>query len=741
MTYWPLVEIVQQVAEGEAEPRLRDLLSGEPEGGLVAERVAAVVGGGEHVAGSDEIAWAVRKLMEHLARERPVLILLDDLQWGEATFLDLVEHLVHLSRSAPILLVGLARPELLELRPAWPGLKVGLEALSGPESAMLIQTLLGERLLDERSRGRISAAAEGNPLFLEQMLAMLAEDQPAGELAIPPTIQALLGARLDRLEAGPRGAIQRASVIGQEFWMGALRELSPAVEQLGSSLLELVRAELIRPHDSTIPGEDAFRFAHILVRDAAYRALPKQERADLHERLATWFERLDMSRSLQHDEIVGYHLEQAFRYKTELGPANAETELLARSAGERLAAAGRRAYLRGDTPATVNLLGRAGDLLPARYPGRLELLPDLGAALMEAGDLERASILLDEAVQHAKPGAASLASILRQMIATQQDYDLPPEALPELDAAISAFESEGDQRGLARAWLLRGEIHNYLGEREQMGVAAARSAEHARRAGDHRAEAEALRLFGGALVYGPTPVSAGIVRLEEILAGGGSNRMVEAAVIAPLSALKGMAGDLDRARELVRRARRIYDELGLTFQLARLGFMSGRVERLAGNLEGAAQEFRQGCELLQAMGERGRLSGMAIELTNVLADVDELGEAEAWLSIAEDAMGPESAAQSFDLRASRARLAAARGEPGDETLAEEVRAQAAASDDYTWRADALCNFAVSSLASGRALEAEHFLRDALAVYEAKGDVVSAARVQALLDRLASERPA
>ena len=301
-----------------------------------------------------------------------------------------------------------------------------LEPLSQEQSADLIANLLGSVGLPADVQTRITDAAEGNPLFVEEMLRKLIDERllerdnghwsargDLSEVAVPGTINALLAARLDQLELEERAVIQRASVVGKVFWWGAVTELSPEDDRprVGSHLQTLLRKELVHPDRSGFAGEDAFRFSHILVRDAAYGSMPKRSRADLHQRFAGWLERKAGDRIAEFEEIVGYHLEHAYRYEAELGPVDDEARAVAGAAAERLAAAGRRALANWDLSATVNLLSRAVDLLPATDPRRLDLLRDLGLALAQS-DIPRAEAVLTEAVDgaravgDARPGGA-----------------------------------------------------------------------------------------------------------------------------------------------------------------------------------------------------------------------------------------------------------------------------------------------------------------------------------------------
>jgi class 3 adenylate cyclase len=336
----------------------------------------------------EEIFWAVRKALEARARQLPLVLVVEDIHWAEPTLLDLIEHLSDWTRDAQLLLLCLARPELLDERPTWGGGRpnaetLTLEPLAESEADELIESLLGGLQLEDEARVRVRNVAEGNPLFVEQTLAMLAEGGEAER--VPSTIQALLAARLDALPDEERDLLEHASVVGLEFEWEALGELAPDRRRpAGARLAAFGRKELIRPHEAI---EDTFRFRHTLIRDAAYERIPKELRSDLHERFAGWLD----GRGEVFDEIVGYHLEQAYRWLAELGPPGERAQALAERAAERLAASGSRAYARGDTPAAANLLERAAALLPSDDRRRLNLLPSLGRALTEVGQMARAA--------------------------------------------------------------------------------------------------------------------------------------------------------------------------------------------------------------------------------------------------------------------------------------------------------------------------------------------------------------
>jgi len=349
ITFFPVVEVLKQAtgARDFEEPavlqrKICEVVAGDEHGELICARLAHLLGLAEGEAVPEETSWAIRRFLEALARERPLVVVLDDVQWGEAAFLDLVEHVADWTRDAPILLVCVARPELLDVRPGWGGGKLNatsilLEPLPHDQCERLVANLLGAEELAQEVRERVLASAEGNPLFVEQMVQVLIDDgvlarkdgrwAAVGDLSsvrVPPTIQALLRARLDRLSAEERAAIQRASVVGRGFFRGAVLAMSPEPERaaVDAALTSLVRKDLARSTPSTLSGEDAFRFRHLLIRDAAYEGIPKELRAELHERFAGWLTQVAGSRVEEQEEILGYHLEQASRYRQELGPVD-----------------------------------------------------------------------------------------------------------------------------------------------------------------------------------------------------------------------------------------------------------------------------------------------------------------------------------------------------------------------------------------------------------------------------------
>jgi class 3 adenylate cyclase/tetratricopeptide (TPR) repeat protein len=671
ITYYPMVEAVREavgLAEQDdaetARAKLLEVLGDDPSASSVVDRLLEVLFLVDAAGSREELFWALRRLFEALARRQPLLLVLDDIHWGEATFLDFVEQLADSSRDAPILLLCMARPELLELRRSWAGGKLNattvlLEPLD--ESAMddLLVELLAGGDLEAEMRRRIGTAAEGNPLFVEELVGMLIDDgvltrengcwRATGDLAsvpVPPSIRALLAARLDQLDGAERAAIEVASVEGQVFHHSAVAALVPEGERVGRSLTELVRRELIRPERPAFPGEEAFRFRHLLIRDAAYDAIPKESRAALHEGLADWLEGKLDQRPAALSEIAGYHLEQAYRYRREVSPGERQSDISARAA-RHLLSAGRRAYARGDMHAAANLLDRAAALLDREDYDRLELLPLLAAAVAESGRLPEARALLDEAVELARARgnhriewrAVAARTWWQQSMDSEVDFD---ELKAVAKRSIAELERLHDDFGLAYAWRSMSDVANATGDGAAWIDAVRRAFQYARTAGNRHEEWLSLHILGGAMFFGPTPADQAVAELEQIRGEIGDDVLLGTATARAIGAFTALQGRLDEGWALLEEARSGLTELGLVWGLTGIAFIGGRIAWFAGDLDRAERELRQGVDAFAAMGERARQSSLMIELAAVirerglLADAERLAEEAALLAPAED---------------------------------------------------------------------------------------------------------
>jgi class 3 adenylate cyclase/tetratricopeptide (TPR) repeat protein len=738
ITYWPLRDIVRDAAGGLRRSGLDELLAGEPDGERIAGQVAAAVGVGDGSASPEETMWAVRRLFEHIARQKPLIVGFDDLQWAEPAFVELIEYVVGWTREAPILILCLARPDLLDRHPAWHSLgeSIMLTPLSRLQAEELLGHLRGETEVDDTLLVRITEAAEGNPLFVEQLLAMIAENGAAtGDLAIPPSIHALLAARLDRLAPDERAVIDGAAVIGKEFWRGAIGELVSGVDRgtVGASLMTLARKEFIEPARSIFPTEDGFRFRHILIRDAAYLGVPKETRADLHERFSGWLERSSGESAAELDEIVGYHLEQAHRYREELGPLGEGGTQLAARAGERLAAAGRRAVVRGgDAAAASSLITRAVSLLPNDHPLRGELLVELASLLMTIGAFERVDEVVGDALSTAEAaGDARLemrALIEREFfkVFTAQEVS---SSVPEVTArAIPVLEEAGDHLGLARAWRLRGEVAVLAGHWGARVEALERALEHARLATDAREEATLVGLLAMALYFGPTPAEDAIARCTDLLADV-SEHTIEAAIWSSLAGLLAMRGDFAEARRLWGAAGERYEELGLGYRRAVRCTIGADIEALAGDAHAAEQELRRGYETLEHMGEKGARVVVAAYLADTLCRAGRDDEAAEYADIvAELAAGDDVVPQAL-CRCVRAKLFARHREADRaEELAREAVGMVEGMDFPDLQALTLLSLAEVLDAAGKGGESSEIVDRAQALYEKKGNVAAGRRM-------------
>lgn len=742
ITYWPLAEIVRQVAGRDPQAGLTPLLPAGDAAATIADRIAAAVGSNGEVGTSEEIHWAVRRLFEALASARPLVAVFDDLHWAESTFLDLLEYLAGFA-SGPILLVCMARDDLLESRPSWsrtwPAAEtVELGPLTEAESLELAGHLVPEAsALREDVLLRAVEVADGNPLFLEQIVALHAEQPRDGpERSIPPTLDTLLASRIDRLAPDERRVVERASIEGRVFHHAALGELVDDDERadLRRVLMALVRRGLVAPAMSDFEGEDAFRFRHALIRDAAYGLVAKERRAELHLAFADWLERSVHGRALESEEIAGYHLEQAHAYWDELSLAapEARADLAARAAG-LLEAAGSRASARGDLPAAAGLLRRAAALLQADGAGRARVQVELGTVLLEAGRLDESAEALAVADAAAGTDARVRAHVTvnRALLALQQGSAGELASLePRAAAARPLFERDGDRLGLCRLERLDGTVDWLRGSSSAAERAWERAAGHAEAVGARRELVDVLCWLASAAFFGSTPAPEAILRCDAIRIRVAENEVAEAEVVRLLAGLQAMRGRFAEAAELLARSRDVFAGFGLTMHTA-VSHPEVLVALLAGDLRGAEGLLRDGYERLRSMGERSLLATTAALLAKVLVAQARPLDAAPFLEVAET----EAASDDLDVqivrRSVRARILAEAGEADVAvTIAGEAVALADGSDWLNHRADARVDLAAALRLLGRVDEAERTLTDAAALYARKGNLVAARRARA-----------
>ena len=741
ITYWPLRDVVRDAAARLTAGGIEELLEGDPDAQRIARQVAAAIGIGEGSAAPEETMWAVRRLFEHLAREQPLIVGFDDLQWAERTFLDLIEYVVGWSREAPILIVCLARPDLLDRHPAWHSLgdSVMLTPLSALEAEELLEHLRGETEVGPDLLGRITEAAEGNPLFVEQLLAMITENGAAtGELAIPPSIHALLAARLDRLAPEERAVIEGASVIGKEFWRGAVSDLLADADRgsVGASLMTLARKEFIEPGRSIFPiGGRLPVSPHPDPRRCLSRRAEGDEGPDARaiRQLARATPRASGRASWTRSSATTSSRPSGTGRSSGLSVRAPPSSRRGPASGWRPPAVER------SLPAATSPQPQASSRVPSRSSRRItraeaELLVELGSALMMTGDFTRAGDVLNEALAIAETtGDAQLearALIEREFHKIFAGPEDASRTIREVTArVIPILEEAGDDLGLARAWRLRSEVAVRASHWGARAEALERALEHARLAGDLREQATLVALLAVSLYYGPTPVEEAIVRCEAFLTEVAGDRSLEAAIGNTLAGLRAMRGDFDEARELWTGARSLYEELGLNFRRAARSVIAAQIETLAGDDEAAERSSAGPTRRSSgwARRERARRSPRSWPSRSTGRDATTRPQRSprsprSWRPTTTSSH--RSSGGAFGRRCSRSAASAHRPRSSRERPAELVED----TDFPDLQAIAFLSLAEVLESAGTSAEADELVGQARETYERKGNVVAARRM-------------
>jgi tetratricopeptide (TPR) repeat protein/CheY-like chemotaxis protein len=735
ITFWPIAEIVRGVAEIASDDTVETAMAKisllvdelgveEKDRAAVVERVAAAMGLARSQFPVAELFWGSRKVLEALAREQPLVMIIDDIHAAEATLLDLLDHIVETVDTVPILIVCSARHELLDRHPEWSeghrDAVIMLEPLSAGDTGRMIDELLGRTGLEEAIVGRIVGAAEGNPLFVEQMVSMLIDNgtlhrdgdswvlaDPTADLVVPPGIHALLAARLDALETDERDVVSPASVVGLVFAEDAVQHLVDESRRpmVPIHLVTLAHKQFVRPDRQD--DEDAYRFGHQLIRDTAYGSLLKRERVSLHQRFVDWADEVNRrrGRETEFEEILGYHLEQAYRYRGELGPLDDEAVALGQKASGRLASAGRRAMARGDFPAAANLLNRASKVLAERDLDRPRLLVSAGEAYLEIGEFATAEEALTEASDLATVGGdsslATTAALVRLQLHLRSEASTSIQAvMDETTVAIERLEATGDPNALARAWRLLTFVHGVSGRYEAAGAANTKAIEYAREASDRVLEMRLYSSTSQVVLSGPLPAVDGITACEDLIRMGEGDRRGQAVTLAALAHLRAMVGDFELARDDYQRGREILDELGLRFDASLISIDSGPVELLAGDPVAAEGELRKDYDALDAMGERNYISTIAGLLAEALCRQGRFEEALSHVTFCEAIAAPSDVYSQYLWRGIKGKLAARDG-AGDEgvELARSGVDESRHSDDIEGQGNALMFLAEANAAA------------------------------------------
>lgn len=667
-------------------------------------------------------------------------------------FLDLLVNVLETIEDAPVLLLATARNELLESHADW-GQRDGarhlqLQPLGNAAAAQIVTNLLGSSGLPDIVLSRIVTAAEGNPLYVEQVLSMLIDNgavRKDGERwvsdgafdtnAVPPTIHALLEARLDRLERTERAAAEPASVIGMEFQRPAVEALAPEAlrNNVATQLEKLSTKQFIRHVDSA-EKELLYRFHHHLVRETVYNGLLKRARAKLHTEFVRWADKLnaDNDRALEFEAILGYHLEQAYRYLGELGPLDAAAVELGRDGARRLASAGNRALERGDMHAAANLLRRAAAMVGRGEVQRAKLLPSLAEALISLGNFAEAREVLDDASAAAQAlgdavllASSRLIGVIMRVYSGEQG-DSMEDMLHSVRALVPQLEAAQANNELATAWRLVFVIQAIQGRYGSANEAAERSIKYARASGNDRLVQRTSGILANTALVGPTPVGEAIRQCEKILSDGMRDRQVEGTVMGLLSQLYAMNGESEKAREYYRRGRATLRDVGKGVLAAATAIDVARVELLIGDLATAEVEVRSDYDFLASVGETFYCSALASLLSRIVREQGRLDEALELSIAAEKATAADDRDSQVMWRAARAPILASQGKLEEaETMARDAADMMDGDEAPSGKADALIELVAVLIAADKREEARAAMDRALALYAVKENKAAA----------------
>jgi class 3 adenylate cyclase/tetratricopeptide (TPR) repeat protein len=759
-TFAPIAEALRQflgIDGATAGDALRSViesrLSGtQTDGTRIATGVASLLAGTP--ASPEESFFVIRRLLAAGAADKPVVLVLDDLQWAEPLLLDLVEHLVQWGAGVPLLVLVGARPELRDVRSSLvtPGSLVGevitLAGLDAGAATKLAAHVIGASDLPAAVAAKVLATSEGNPLFVGELVRMLVQEgvlaraddrwivgEGLAAFEMPPTIQALLAARIEKLRAEDRTVLEHAAVVGRVFSRGAVAELLPDdVHDLDARLEALRRSELIERDAGWFLGEPMLRFHHVLIRDAAYRRLLKGTRAELHGRFADWIEER-VGAALDHDETIGWHLEQAYELLGQLGAVDDKARALGERASRRLAAAGRRALAGDDVSVASQLLGRAIVLLDAGHSARADLALDWCEALLAAGEVAASVAAIDELGRVAE-GDARLRA-WHTCFAAQRSALTAPESLQatanSVAAAAAVLAELGDAAGEAKAHFTHAQALARLGRVGACEAALDEALAAARNAGDRRRANAVLAGAPLAALWGPSPVTRAsgrcldVVRVLRITQGAPA---VEAVALSCQGVLEALRGRTDAARRMVATARKMVEELGISHRLFETDVFAARIDLMEGDSAAAERTLRSAYDGLRDLGIGTDAAQTAALLGRALLAQGRAAEAEA-LSHEAEALAGDDLKAAIAWRGVRAEALAARGETDAAVeLARAAVGIASATDALLDHADACLALAAALRAAGRGADADAEEHRARELWEAKGATLLAGRSSA-----------
>ena len=645
----PLDEAIEKLRECCPDEAVADLM------GLASGVLQAV----QAERNQQEIAWAARAWAEKLAEPQPLVLVFEDIHWGEEPLLELIEHLGTWVRDAPLLILCLARPELLDIRAGWGGGRVRATAielapLNEDDAEALITALLDDGELTADARAALFEKTEGNPLFVEETLRMLSEANGSAIERIPDTLQALIAARIDHLPMGEKAVLQRAAVIGRTFWAGAVKYLggedAPDLEPLLDDLL--LREFVLKEPRSTISDEDAYRFKHVLIREVAYGGLSKTARARHHRHFAEWLGDRAGDELL---EIRAYHLDQATALLAELD--GAAPEELAQEAAAALAEAGKRALAREANATARRLLLRSVELEPtlrrrlqaARAAWRMDDFPAVSSEMEDVllGAREEG----DHDIEAKALTALAEVALLREADVTRAEQ-LAQKAVEVAEADETRFDG---LRILETAAWWRGQ----LGKSEEY---AEEQLDIARRLERQDLESGALIQLAGLYVARREGERAEpIINRAIELAEESGSLTVKARALTELGELYAFRGRHEEALAEYGRARDLFAEVGAATNVARSMLRIGRLVAQRGNVPEGEKLFREAIRILQPLEDRGTLCEVQRSLAEALLEQGKIDAAEVYALKAIETTGPQDVSSQASTRKTLAMVRATQG--------------------------------------------------------------------------------
>ena len=755
ITFWPVAEMLRTAAGVDerddretARTALEHLVADDEDGLLVADRVARAIGLGGTQAPVEEVFWAIRRTFEVVARRRPTVLVFEDVHWAEPTLLDLIEHVSDWTRGCALLVVCTARPDLLDVRPGWAGGKTNattimLERLLDQDCALMLQGLASELALTSQQRRRVVEAAEGNPLFVEQMLAMLSDGEGGGE-DVPLSIQALLAARLDRLELDERRVVESASVEGRVFHQSAVAALTSEAARpaLAAHLQRLMRRELIDTDRSLFEGDSAYRFQHVLIRDVAYASLPKRARAELHTRFAEWLEERVAHRVDEYREILAYHLEQAYRLLADVAPDDPRLAAHRTTAVDALVTAARQAHERGDDRSAFTAYTRATSLQELSSSEALDLmLETLRVGWFAASPDEllgvstRARALALELGDESRELHARVLTMDAELMADTDFSTADAHRIAEQAAA--RFEAEGEPLRLFDALHAIATAYHHEGHWSPMNEVLMTAAGIARELGDDLREQDSDGARLGAYYWGDSPASLGLDLCTQLLERWPSSPVMRSRVVCFKARFLAMLARSDEAHRDVAEWLRSAEELGDRYSLNSRAFTTAVIADIEGDVDTALSEVAWSIGQLEAAGQRGLVSTLYGLQGIFLARVGRWDEAAASARCGREQSHPDDLDSEALWRWAEALVVAHRGQAEDGlALLREAIAIIDRSDEVMFQASARMALGDMLERNGDTAAARIALQEALDRYRAKQIVPSTALAERRLTALA-----